>query len=116
MSLSRLQWEQLCQLVYERDLLQAWKVLGWRITWTQWQRHPERACVARFLDPNGSGPCSGRLTFEHVRKHAAMGGPKANDDERHLVALCWHHHLDGWATAHKPMERDYLESIYGPMA
>jgi len=25
-----------------------------------------------------------------------------------VVILCAHHHLDGWATSHKPTMRDYL--------
>lgn len=75
--------------------------------------HP--VCVAPIIDPHQLVRCWGRSTLEHVRKRAAMGGRRAPSDLQHLVTLCWHHHMDGWATSHKPEEREYLEKLYGPM-
>ncbi len=83
-------------------------------------------CVAPRLDPK-AGICrnkwnstiitSGRmpesaLTLDHVKDQPMMG-KRAPSDERHLATLCWHHHLDGWATAHRPELRAYLASRSG---
>ena len=38
-------------------------------------------------------------------------GKRAPSDAAHLVTLCWHHHLDGWATAHRPELRAYLREV-----
>jgi hypothetical protein len=51
--------------------------------------------------------CAGRLTLDHVKDYPMMG-KRAPSDMRHLVSLCWHHHLDGWATSHRP---DLLEIV-----
>jgi hypothetical protein len=56
--------------------------------------------------------CQGRLTLDHV-KDQPMIGKRAPSDMAHLVTLCWHHHLDGWATSHRPELRDYLRSKAG---
>ena len=73
-------------------------------------------CVAPFIgvdyDPHNKtwdaiDRCKGRLTLDHV-KDAPMMGKRAPSDMAHLVTLCWHHHLDGWATAHRPELREYL--------
>lgn len=63
-------------------------------------------CVAPGLDPE-CGPCRGRLTVDHVKTELRMGR-RAPSDAAHLATVCWHHHLDGWATAHRPLLRDYL--------
>ena len=64
-------------------------------------------CVAPQL---GAGDlCDGRLTLDHVKDQPMMG-KRAPSDPAHLVALCWRHHLDGWATAHRPALREYLRS------
>lgn len=73
-------------------------------------------CVAPLL--GASSECADRwgsrnnddLTLDHVRQHAMMG-KRAPSDERHLVTLCWHHHLNGWATAHRELLREYLNRI-----
>jgi hypothetical protein len=36
-----------------------------------------------------------------------MGAPRVTRRDA-VVILCRHHHLDGWATAHKQEEREYL--------
>lgn len=47
------------------------------------------------------------LTLDHVKDQPRMG-KRASSDRQHLVTLCWHHHLDGWATSHRPELREYL--------
>lgn len=69
----------------------------------------DQGCVAPRL--GATDPCSGRLTIEHVRDHAATGGRRAPSDLAHCLTLCLHHHLDGFATSHKPAERRYLRSF-----
>jgi hypothetical protein len=82
-------------------------------------------CVARVVcEISGQplDPCGGRwhgqdsfaerlpaayLTLDHVKDQPRMGR-RAPSDRQHLVSLCWHHHLDGWATAHRPELRAYL--------
>lgn len=71
----------------------------------------DAGCVAVVL---GESPaeCGGRLTLDHVRDHAAMGGRRAPSDAAHLVAVCERHHLwTGWATSHKPELREYLRGV-----
>jgi hypothetical protein len=70
----------------------------------------DRDCVAPLL--GATDPCRGRLTLDHV-KDAPMMGRRAPSDPAHLVTLCWHHHLDGWATSHRPELRQYLKEVEG---
>lgn len=114
-SRSRVNWSELRPRVMMRDLLQAYVRTAPNVPWRTWSTTAS-PCVARFLDPNGSGPCSGVLTLDHVRDHAMMG-KKAPDDEQHLVTLCEAHHLwtragRNWATSHRPLLRTYLKEIY----
>lgn len=69
----------------------------------------DRGCVAVTL---GEDPldCRGPLTLDHVRDQPMMG-KRAPSDERHLAAICEHHHLYGWATAHRPELREYLRGV-----
>lgn len=69
-------------------------------------------CVAAFLDPTESLMCSGRSTLDHVKDQPMMG-KRAPSDLQHLVTLCFHHHLDGWATSHRELLREYLRGLYG---
>ena len=55
--------------------------------------------------------CYGRLTLDHVQDGYGRMGKRAPSDMAHLVTLCEHHHLDGWATSHRPELRAYLESV-----
>lgn len=57
------------------------------------------------------------LTLDHVKDQPKVGDPiekrrasrrRAPSDMAHLVTLCWHHHLDGWATSHRPGLRAYI--------
>jgi hypothetical protein len=66
--------------------------------------------VAKLADLPYEGECSGQLTLDHVRDQP-MAGKRAPSDMAHLVTLCWHHHLDGWATSHRPELRDYLKTF-----
>lgn len=125
--LTRQEWDDLCRLVYERDLYQAWLRSGQYVSFARWISTGS-PCVARFLDPS-SGPCRGRITFDHVKDRPKIGDPivkrhtqdrKAPDDARHLQSVCEHHHgLDvvngaGWATtaAARERSREYLDSLY----
>ena len=69
----------------------------------------DKGCVAVELGEWAS-TCQGRLTLDHVREHPMMG-KRAPSDAAHLVALCWHHHLNGWATSHRPLLREYLAAV-----
>jgi hypothetical protein len=71
----------------------------------------DQGCVAVKL---GASPaaCRGRITLDHVRDHAAMGGRRAPSDAAHLVSICAGHHLEnGWATSHRPELREYLRNV-----
>jgi len=65
-------------------------------------------CVAPGL--GAPDPCAGRLTLDHVKEQPMMG-KRAPSDPAHLVSVCWHHHLDGWATSHRPELREYLVAV-----
>lgn len=69
----------------------------------------DQGCVAPRLDPTVD-PCDGRLTRQHVKD--GPGGARITS-YRTVLMLCWHHHLDGWATS-KPalaLQRAYLASV-----
>ena len=86
-------------------------------------------CVAPLVDP-GCSPCRsqwgavhdrsflGMLTLDHVREEAMMG-KRARSDMRHLVAICYGHHIattgggSNWATSHRGVLRDYLARTAG---
>jgi hypothetical protein len=125
--LTRGEWEDLCRRVFERDLYQVWLHGNQTLSFARWLVVGS-PCVAPMLDPM-SGPCSGRITFDHVKDRPKIGDPivkrhtqdrKAPDDERHLQSVCEHHHgLDvvggaGWATteAAREISRAYLASLY----
>lgn len=74
------------------------------------------SCVAPLVDAN-SGPCSGRLTVEHVRPlGGAMGAPKVHE-LRWCVSLCEAHTEPGmkagrvWNLSHKSLLRRYLADV-----
>ena len=68
----------------------------------------DKGCVAPQIDTN-AGDCRGRLTLDHVKDQPMMG-KRAPSDPQHLVTLCIRHHLDGWATSHRPLLRAYLRT------
>lgn len=77
-------------------------------------------CVAQALEPD-AGLCRdsfgkshvswdwGRLTVDHIKDAAMIGQSEDRDDTAKAVALCFHHHLNGWATANRPLLRLYLK-------
>lgn len=69
----------------------------------------DSGCVAVTLgEPERD--CQGRLTLDHVKDQPRMG-KRAPSDGAHLVTLCWAHHLNGWATSHRPALRAYLVRV-----
>lgn len=74
----------------------------------------DRGCVARLVrchhNREDGYACAGRLTLDHVKSEPMMG-KRAPSDMAHLATLCWRHHLDGWATSHRPELRAYLASV-----
>lgn len=113
--------EGLADHVMYRDWTQMWSIY----VHTQPRPHPSltdlswpkwRACVAPGLDGAGSGPCSGRITMQHVKVEIGMSLPRIHREEV-LVSLCRGHHLDtkagaNWATAHMDLQRAYLAKLY----
>ena len=69
----------------------------------------DQGCVAVAL---GEPPytCGGRLTLDHVKDQPRMG-KRAPSDPAHLVSLCLTHHMEGWATSHRPALRVYLAQV-----
>ena len=74
-------------------------------------------CVAVFLAPNTSGPCSGKLTLDHIKDEPMMG-QRAPSDLDHLVTLCEGHTERGakagfqWNTANRQILRWYLRMVH----
>ena len=69
----------------------------------------DRGCVAVKLGADYAD-CGGRLQLDHVKSQPMMG-KRAPSDAAHLAALCERHHLDGWATSHRPALREYLRAV-----
>jgi len=67
-------------------------------------------CVAGWVCGHEGDECRGRLTLDHVKDQPRMG-KRAPSDMAHLVTVCEHHHLDGWATSHRPELREYLRGV-----
>lgn len=79
-------------------------------------------CVAVKL---GESPadCRSPLTLDHVRDQPKVGDPivkrgpdrkhryRAPSDPAHLATVCSFHHLEGWATSHRPELRAYLRTV-----
>ena len=74
------------------------------VRWAVFARDGRR-CIAPRL--GASDECAGPLTLDHVKDQPMMG-KRAPSDPAHLASICRHHHLDGWATAHRPELRAYL--------
>lgn len=71
----------------------------------------DKGCVAVLLG-EPSDDCRGRLTLDHVKDQPRMG-KRAPSDMAHLLAVCEWHHLEGWATSHRPALREYLRGVNG---
>ena len=79
----------------------------------------EGRCLAPLLArQNGQpvDPCQGRVTIEHVHSGYGMTGKRAPSDKYHMLLLCLHHNVDGWASMHKDWERAYLLRVEGEAA
>lgn len=82
-------------------------------------------CVAPRLGES-YGSCSGPLTLDHVKDQPPVGAPvvkrgperkrryRAPSDAAHLAVVCAYHHLEGWATSHRPELRAYLRTVGHP--
>lgn len=67
---------------------------------------PEHRCMTRFRHPHA--PDDRRyLTLDHVH-HAATTGKRAASDKYHLVAACGWANNEGWCSANRDKERQYL--------
>lgn len=74
------------------------------------------SCVAAQIDPQHR--CDGRETVDHVpdpnRKGMGMRRDIAAPSDRfHLIRLCNHANGDGWASAHRQEERDWIADKEG---
>jgi hypothetical protein len=78
-------------------------------------------CMAPLLDRE-AGPCRNKwgmvvgrthenaLTVQHLWLDYSVKGDRAPSNKEHLLALCYGHHLGGWATrkASLDLQRAYL--------
>lgn len=69
----------------------------------------DQGCVAPRL--GATDDCRSPLTLDHIQSGYGRMGKRAPSDPAHLVSVCWHHHLDGWSTSHRPELRAYLERV-----
>lgn len=102
--------------VLERDRMMYWAMsvidwphTGFPIKLGAWMATNPWVCVAQLLE--ASDHCSGEMERDHIHEHA--GGTKAKrapTTMETLVILCRHHHQDGWATAHRPELREYIQT------
>ena len=71
----------------------------------------DRGCLAVRIGGQDPATCAGPLQLDHV-KDAPRMGRRAPSDARHLATVCRGHHIDtGWATANRPLLREYLEGV-----
>jgi hypothetical protein len=69
-------------------------------------------CIAPQVDPE-AGPCSGRLTLDHVKIELRLG-KRAESVENRLVTVCEGHSENGakaghqWNTSHRDLERGWI--------
>lgn len=105
------------EAVLERDRLMTWlardekphRLQAWLMT-DPWVCAMPLIAPSRDLSPALWGLCSGEMQRDHVHVHA--GGTKAKRADttmETLVILCRHHHLNGWATSHRPEIRQYIK-------
>lgn len=110
--------------------------------WLEVVNRDERRCMASVLDPEGHPATScrgkygeralvtiapelwnlGALTVDHVPRPVhelqrsaddpARGTRRAPSRREHLLTLCHHANVNGWASAHRDLERDYLATLY----
>jgi hypothetical protein len=77
-------------------------------------------CIAPQVDPN-SGPCSGRITLDHVKWELRLG-KRADSIAMCLVSVCEGHSENGakaghqWNTANRDLERKWIMDKEGQRA
>lgn len=67
---------------------------------------PTHQCMTRFRQPHKPDDRR-KLSLDHVHD-AATSGVRAKSDKYHLVAACGWANNEGWCSAHREDERDYL--------
>jgi hypothetical protein len=72
---------------------------------------PGHECRDRFGHPHASDDRR-RLTLDHVHDHATAA-KRAKSDRFHLVAACGWANNEGWCSAHRNDERQYLREVEG---
>lgn len=106
------------EMVLERDRVMFWEALWNRTRKFGTECHPLAeylmmdpwVCIAPLVDSSQWELCSGEMTRDHVHEHT--GGTKAKRPPTTMetvVILCRHHHLNGWATSHRPAIRSYIK-------
>lgn len=63
-------------------------------------------CMTRFREPHAPDDRR-KLSLDHVHD-AAMTGQRAKSDKYHLVAACGWANNEGWCSANRDLERQYL--------
>lgn len=109
------------QLVLTRDIKE-WQARQPLFQSRRGVTHSIIGCIAVAVSPSTSGPCSGKLTLDHIhgQNEMGVGKPRAKSDPQHLVSLCQGHTEAGmragfqWNTANRPILRWYLKTLYGP--
>lgn len=107
--------QRVYEQVLERDRAMYWakEVIDWPhtgypIKLAAWMATDPWICVAQLL--GASDHCSGDMTRDHVHEHeGGTKGKRALTTMETVVILCRHHHLDGWATAHRTQIREYIK-------
>lgn len=103
------QERKIYEQVLERDQYMRWLIqLGGMTPLDEWLAANPWVCVAQFLE--ALDHCSGPMERDHIHEHAGgTKGKRAPTTMETLVILCRHHHQGGWATAHRPELREYIQ-------
>ena len=70
---------------------------------------PTHQCMTRFRQPHAPDDRK-KLTLDHVH-HAATTSKRAKSNKWHLVAACGWANNEGWCSANRQTERDYLREV-----
>lgn len=70
---------------------------------------PEHRCRDRWGNPHAADALN-RLTLDHVHEHAMMG-VRAKSIRGRMVAACGWANNEGWCSAHRNEEREYLRLV-----
>lgn len=78
----------------------------------------DKGCLGPRL--GATDPCVGSLQLDHIREIRFVGDPlvkgikgsrKPRSIASNLAVFCAHHHLNGFATSHRPAIRAYLARV-----